>query len=61
MLHPLAEVGVGMFVPIMVSCRQLVMDILRDGKGGNGEQKKDQAEGHCATKITGQSQYGSAK
>jgi hypothetical protein len=37
-LHPLTEVGIRMFVPIMVSRRQLVMDILRDGKGGNGEQ-----------------------
>mgnify|MGYP003476554944 CR=1 FL=1 len=33
MLHPLAEVGIGMFVPVVVSRRQLVMDILRHCKG----------------------------
>jgi hypothetical protein len=38
MLNPLAEVGVGMFVPIVVSRRQLVMDILRHCKRCNGEQ-----------------------
>jgi hypothetical protein len=40
-LHPLAEVGIGMFVPIMVSRRQLVMDILRHGKRRNSEQQED--------------------
>jgi len=60
MLHPLAEVGIGMFVPIMVSRRQLVMDILCDGEGGNGEQKKDQADRHCAAKNGGQTHFGSA-
>ena len=38
MLYPLTEVGVGMLVPIVVSRRQLVMNILRHGKGRNGEQ-----------------------
>ncbi len=38
MLNPLAEVGVGVLVPIVVSRRQLVMDILRHGKRRNGEQ-----------------------
>jgi len=37
-----------------------VMDILCDGEGGNGEQKKDQADRHCAAKNEGQTQYGSA-
>ena len=60
MLHPLAEVGIGMFVPIMVSRRQFVMDILCDGEGGNGEQKKDQADRHCASENGGQTQFGSA-
>jgi hypothetical protein len=41
MLHPLAKVSIGVFVPIMVSRRQLVMDILCDGEGSDGEQKKD--------------------
>ena len=38
MLYPLAEVGVGVLVPIVVGRRQLVMDILRHGKRRNGEQ-----------------------
>jgi hypothetical protein len=38
MLHPLAEVGVGVVVPIVVSSCQLVMDILRHGKRRNREQ-----------------------
>jgi hypothetical protein len=38
MLYPLAEVGVGVFVPIVIGSRQLVMDILRHGKRRNGEQ-----------------------
>jgi hypothetical protein len=38
MLYPLAEVVVGMFVPIVVSSRQLVMNILRHCKRRNGEQ-----------------------
>ena len=41
MLDPLAEVGVGMLVSVIVSSRQLVMDILRHGKRGNGEQEED--------------------
>jgi hypothetical protein len=59
-LYPLTEVGIGVFVPIMVGRCQLVMDILCDGEGGNGEQKKDQADRHCAAKNEGQTQYGSA-
>ncbi len=38
-LDPLADVGIGMFVPIVVSRRQLVMDILRHSKRRNGEQE----------------------
>jgi hypothetical protein len=37
-LYPLAEVGVGVLVPIVVSRRQLVMNILRHCKWRNGEQ-----------------------
>ena len=54
MLHPLAEVGVGVLVPIVVSRRQLVMDILRHGKRRNGEQEEDKADCHSATKNAGQ-------
>jgi hypothetical protein len=38
MLQPLAKVCVRVLVPIVVSRRQLVMDILRHGKRRNGEQ-----------------------
>ena len=38
MLHPLAEVGVGVLVSIVISSCQLVMDILRHGKRRNGKQ-----------------------
>jgi hypothetical protein len=38
MLQPLAKVGVGVLVPIVVSRRQLVMNILRHRKRSNGEQ-----------------------
>lgn len=39
MLDPLAEIGIGMLVPIVVGCRQLVMDILRHGKRRKGKQQ----------------------
>jgi hypothetical protein len=38
-LHPLTEVGIGMLVPIMVGRSQLVMNVLRHGERGNGEQQ----------------------
>ena len=60
MLHPLAEVGVGVLVSIVVSRSQLVMDILRDGKRRNGEQKEDKADCHSAPKHAGQTEYGRA-
>lgn len=47
MLYPLAEVGIGVLVPVVVSRRQLVMDILSHRKGRNGEQEKDKAD-RCA-------------
>jgi hypothetical protein len=40
MLHPLTEVGVGVLVPVVVSGRQLVMDILCHSERGNGEQEE---------------------
>ncbi len=43
-LHPLAEVGVGMFVPIMVGSRQLVVNLQRGGKGRHREQHKDKQQ-----------------
>jgi hypothetical protein len=59
MLHPLAEVGIGMFVPVVVSRRQLVMNILRHGEWGNREQEEDQADRHGTTQKAGQTSYGS--
>lgn len=38
-LHPLAEVGVGMFVPIVVGSRQLMVNLQRCGKRGHREQE----------------------
>ena len=52
-LYPLTEVGIGMFVPIVVSRRQLVMDILRHGERSNGEQQEDQADRDGALKKAG--------
>ena len=61
MFDPLAEVGVGVFVPIVVSRRQLVMDILRHGKRRNGEQEQNQADRHSALKSAGHGSYRSAQ
>ncbi|MDO8358237.1 MAG: hypothetical protein Q7U76_17815 [Nitrospirota bacterium] len=46
MLHPLTEVGIGVLVPIVVGRRQLVMNVLRHGKGSNRQQKQDKADRH---------------
>jgi len=43
-LHPLAEVVVRMFVPVSVGSSQLMVHVLRDYKGGDGEVKQDQAD-----------------
>lgn len=45
-LDPLTEVGIGMLVPIVVCCRQLVMNVLRHGERSNGQQKQDKADRH---------------
>ena len=51
MLHPLAKVCIGMLVTIVVSRRQLVMDILRHRKGCDRQQHQDEAEGHPGSKT----------
>ena len=38
MLYPLAQVGIGVLVPIVIGSRQLVMDVLRHGKRRKSEQ-----------------------
>jgi hypothetical protein len=59
MFDPLAEVVVGMFMPVVVSRRQLVMNILRHGEWGNREQEEDQADRHGTTQKAWQTSYGS--
>jgi len=61
MFYPLAEVGVGVLVPIMVGRRQLVMDILRHCKRRNGEQEQNQADRQSTTKKAGETSYRSAQ
>jgi ribosomal 50S subunit-recycling heat shock protein len=58
MLDPFAEIGIGMFVTIVVGRRQRVMDVLRHGKRRNGEQEKDQADPHSAPNHIRQTYYG---
>ena len=43
-LDPLAEVGIGVLMAIMVGSRQLVMNIQRHGERRNGKQKNDEAD-----------------
>jgi len=40
-LHPLAKVGVGVLMPIVVGSRQLVMDILCHSKRGKPKEDTD--------------------
>ena len=41
MLDPLTEIGIGMLMTVVVGRRQLVVDILRDGKRGQPEEDDD--------------------
>jgi hypothetical protein len=38
-LHPLAEVGIGVFVSVRISGRQLMMHVLGDCKRGQCQKK----------------------
>ncbi len=60
MLDPLAQVGIGVLVSIVVGSRQLMMNVLRHGKRRKGEQQQDKAERHSAPKNAGQTSYRSA-
>lgn len=40
-LDPLAEVGIGVLMAVVIGSRQLVVDILRDGKRGQSEQDNE--------------------
>jgi hypothetical protein len=43
-LHPLTEVIVRMLVSISVGSRQLMVHVLRDGKGSDRQEEQDQAD-----------------
>ncbi|HKT36647.1 MAG TPA: hypothetical protein VJR03_17610 [Nitrospira sp.] len=43
-LHPLTQVGVGVFVSVCISRSELVMDILSHGKRGQRQQESNQAD-----------------
>lgn len=42
-LDPLTEVGIGVFMAVVIGGRQLMVHILRDGKRGQSEQDNE----HC--------------
>lgn len=46
-LHPLAEVGIGVLMPIVISGRQLVMDLQRRGEWRHREQERHQEQCDC--------------
>lgn len=48
-LHPLTEVGIGMFVAIVVGGRQLVMDLQRCRKRRHREQHAREEQGNKPT------------
>ena len=43
-LHPLAEIGIGVFVSVRISGSQLMMDILGYRKRSQDQQKKNKAD-----------------
>jgi hypothetical protein len=53
-LHPLTEVVVRMLMPVCVGSRQLVVHVLRDGKGGDRQEKQDQADGQTDPEHEGE-------
>ncbi len=53
-LHPLAEVGVGMFMSVMIGRRQLVVNLQRGSEGRHGEQEaRDEQRDHRAGFVAG--------
>jgi len=49
-LHPLAEVGIGMLVAVVIGCRQLMVHILRNGKRRQPEQDDEHRQRDELTK-----------
>ena len=41
-LNPLTEVCIRMLVPIRIGCGQLMVHILGNGKGSNGEEQQNE-------------------
>lgn len=52
-LDPLTEVGIGVFMPVVVGRRQLMMDILRNGKRRQAEQNDHHPQGDDLTEQRG--------
>jgi hypothetical protein len=52
-LDPLTEVGIGVFVAVVIGRRQLVVHILRDGERGQSKQDDDHPQGDDATEQRG--------
>lgn len=44
MLHPLAEIVVGVFMAVGVGGGQLMVYVLRNGKGRQGHEEQDEAD-----------------
>ena len=53
-LHPLAKVRIGVFVPVCVCGSKLMMDILSDGERSQRQKKDDESERKRAEKPCGQ-------
>jgi hypothetical protein len=43
-LNPLTEVRIRVLVPIRICCGQLMVHILGNGKGSNGEEQQNETE-----------------
>lgn len=52
-LNPLAEVGIGVLVPVVVGRGQLVVHILRDGERGQSKENDDHPQGDDAAEQRG--------
>ncbi len=52
-LHPLAQVGVRVFMPVRISGSKLMMDVLGDGKGSQCQEQDNQAERQPAREPRG--------
>ena len=59
-LHPLAEICIGVFVSIRISGRKLVVDVLSNGERGQRQQKGDQPERYAASEECKRETHGLA-